>query len=47
MTKEEAKKVLEETERFMRAEGEYYFTCVPPYSIEEVNEAKKLITENG
>lgn len=40
MTKEEAKVVLREHERFIRAEGEYYFTCQPPYTIEEVNQAK-------
>lgn len=46
MTKNEAKTVLMEHERFLRGEGEYYFTLVPPYSIETVEEAEKLIIEN-
>lgn len=45
MTIEEAKVVLREHERFMRAEGEYYFTSIPPYSIEEVNEAKSILQQ--
>lgn len=43
MTREEAKVVLREHERFMHCEGEYYFTTIPPYSIEEVNQAKTIL----
>lgn len=41
MSIEEAKMIICEHERFLRAEGEYYFTFIPPYTIEEVAMAKK------
>ena len=43
MTRQEAEKVLREHKRFMQGDGEYYFTSIPPYSMDEVKQAKLTI----